>query len=103
MLMNSFGSNFFWSAIEYVRPENKQDIIEGAMILGNAVSGQQWNVIPKILLGEPLVAVVEGMTGSDTSVASPQAAARNAQRASGVGGVWGAQELIQCPCFQKAG
>ena len=78
MLMNSFGANFLWNSLDYLRPENKADVIEGAMVLGNAVAAQRWDVIPHLLLGETL----SSMLGETTSVASPLSAARNLQRAA---------------------
>lgn len=78
-LMNVFGSNFLFNSIDYVRPELKQDIVEGAMTLGNVVAAQQWDLIPHILLGDSLSSFL-GETS--TSTASPLSAARNLQRAA---------------------
>jgi hypothetical protein len=85
LLMNSFGNNFFWSALDYIRPENKAVVVEGAMDLGEAVSHQQWNVLPHILLGDTLAAIA-GVGEVSTSTASPLSATRNIQRASLGGG-----------------
>jgi hypothetical protein len=74
MLMNSFGSNLLFSTIDYMRPDNKEEVIEGAVILGEAVSHQQWNLVPKILMGD----YISSMVGETT--VSPQTVTRNVQR-----------------------
>lgn len=86
LLMNNFGANLLWSAIDYTRPENKTDVLEGAMLLGNAVSQQQWNVLPQLLLGETLQSFV-----GETSTASPLSSQRNMQRAALGGGSSGSR------------
>lgn len=86
MLMNSFGTQFFWSALDYTRPGMKEDVIEGAMDLGNVVSQQEWSVLPNILLGETLQSMVFGGVGETVQAASPLSATRNAQRSSLGGG-----------------
>ena len=55
MLMNVFGSNMLYSTIDYMRPELKEDVIGGAMDLGEVVSAQQWNYLPKILFGDSMI------------------------------------------------
>ena len=55
MLMNVFGSNMLYSTIDYMRPELKEDVIGGAMDLGEVVSAQQWDYLPKILFGDSMV------------------------------------------------
>jgi Erv1/Alr family protein len=77
LLMNNFGSNFLWSSLDYVRPDTKQEVIEGAMDLGNAVSAQRWDLVPHVLLGDTLSAML-----GESSTASPQSATRNLQRAA---------------------
>jgi hypothetical protein len=79
LLMNNFGSNFLWSSLDYVRPDTKQEVIEGAMDLGSAVSAQRWDLVPHVLLGDTLSAMLGEST---TSAASPLSAARNLQRAA---------------------
>ena len=87
MVMNLIGSNLLWGSLDYLRPENKQDIILGALDLGTVVSTQQWHLLPQVLLGETLMALVgESTTGG---LASPQSAQRNIQRAAMSKGVTG--------------
>lgn len=79
LLMNSFGAQFLWNSLDYLRPDVKQDVIDGAMALGTVISTQQFNLIPKILLGDYLLSL---MGESTPAVASPLTEARNLQRAS---------------------
>ena len=78
MLMNAFGSNMLYSTIDYMRPEVKEVVIEEAMVLGEAVSHQQWKAVPKIIFGDSMIG---SMLGESPSAPSPQAT-RAVQRQS---------------------
>lgn len=78
LLMNSFGAQFLWNSLDYLRPDVKQDVIDGAMALGTVISTQQFNLIPKILLGDYLLSLM----GETATTASPLTHARNLQRTS---------------------
>jgi hypothetical protein len=102
MLMNAFGSNMLYSTIDYMRPELKEDVIGGAMDLGEVVSAQQWDYLPKILFGDSMVgsmfaspvdantaqtarAIQRQAVGAGTSnTISASAARRNTQRSAGL-------------------
>ena len=75
ILMNAFGANMLFSTIDYMRPELKEDVIDGAMDLGEAVSTQQWNIVPKIIFGD--TTLIGSMIGETSS---PQAVTRSLQR-----------------------
>ena len=83
MLMNAFGSNMLYSTIDYMRPEVKEVVIDEAMVLGEAVSQQQWKAVPKIIFGDSMIGSMLGE--SPTSAPSPQAT-RAVQRSAAAGG-----------------
>lgn len=80
LLMQAFGSNFLWSTLDYVRPGNKEEVMDEALLLGNVIAAQQYNLIPQVLLGDELMGVFGG--AADVVSQSPQTVARNAQRAA---------------------
>ena len=103
MLMNAFGSNMLYSTIDYMRPELKEDVVGGAMDLGEVVSHQEWSYLPRILFGESSMvgsmfaqpvsantaqttrAVQRQTVGTGTSnTISASSARRNAQRSAGL-------------------
>ena len=82
MLMNAFGSNMLYSTIDYMRPELKEDVIGGAMDLGEVVSTQQWNLVPKIIFGDSMIG---SMLGESVATSTPQAV-RTVQRSVAAAG-----------------
>lgn len=85
ILMNNFGSQFLFSNMDYLRPEAKEDIIEGASLLGNVVAAQKWELIPQVILGETLQALAGVGEATAASTINPQSATRSVQRAAGGG------------------
>lgn len=83
VLLNAFGSNMFWSGLDYVRPDNKQEVIEEAVTLGQVVSAQKWNLIPNLLIDSPFFSFA---SDTDVSSASPLSGRRGIQKAAGRGG-----------------
>ena len=97
MLMNAFGSNMFFSTIDYMRPELKEDVIDGAMDLGEAVSTQQWNVVPKIIFGD--TTLIGAMLAEG---ATPQALTRSVQRSGGGGVGLGTSNTISASAARRS-
>jgi hypothetical protein len=83
VLLNSFGSNLFWSGLDYMRPDNKQEVVEQAVTLGHVVSAQKWNLIPELLIDSPFFASSLASDTDTTSSASPLSGRRGVQRAAG--------------------
>jgi hypothetical protein len=107
VLLNSFGSNLFWSGLDYMRPDNKQEVIEEAVALGQVVSQQKWNLIPSLLIDSPFFSFASSSNVDAPSSASPLSGRRGIQRAAGgasrgaTGGIGGRSSLSKSSVDQS--